>query len=127
MKKILSLLLAAVLLCGCSATPPTTIQPEPTVAPPTQPITEPPTTAPPETTEAEPEWETLRTSESTCFTVISYCCATQELQLQFRESGSWYSYFNVEPRIWDTFKNSDSKGGFYNDFIKGRYEYERLN
>lgn len=127
MRKLLALLLVALLLCGCSADPPETQPPETTAVRVTKPVTEPPTTAPQETTQPEPAWETLRTPESTCFTVISYCAATQELQVQFRESGSWYSYFDVEPEMWDNFKNADSKGGFYNDFIKGSYKCERLN
>ena len=135
MRKILALFLAALLLCGCSATPPATEPPETTAAPvtelvtepPTEPATEPPTTLPPETTQPIPVWEVLQTPESTCFTVISYCEAARELQVQFRESGVWYAYFDFEPEMWNDFKNADSKGGFFNESIKGNYEYQRLN
>jgi len=127
LRKILALFLAALLLSGCAATPVETEPPETTVAQTTVPLTEPSTCAPQETTAPGPSWETLQTPESTCFTVISYCEATQELQVQFRESGAWYAYYDFEPEMWEDFKNAYSKGGFFNDYIKGNYEYKSLN
>lgn len=73
----------------------------------------------------EPDWEIVYTPESTALSVISYCEAARELQVQFRNSGAWYIYYDVEPEVWDRFKHADSKGSFFNEFIKGYYEYER--
>lgn len=133
MRKILALFLALLLLCGCSATPPATEPPETTAAPvtelvtepPTEPATVPPTTLPPETNQPIPVWEVLQTPESTCFTVVSYCPEEALLRVQFRNSGEWYVYYDVEPELWSAFKRADSKGGFFNDFVKGFYDYAR--
>ena len=127
LRKLLALFLALLLLSGCSAVSPAAELPEDTVAPLTQPTTEPPTTAPPETTRPVPDWEILSTPNSTCFTIISYCEATMELKVQFRESGAWYVYYDVGPMTWAVFKRADSKGGYFNEYIKGNYEYKRLN
>ena len=127
MRKLLALFLAVLLLSGCAAVPVVTEPPETTVAPLTQPITEPPTTAPPETTRPAPDWEIVQTPESSAFSVISYCQEEALLRVQFRESGVWYVYYDFEPEMWDDFKNADSKGRFFNQSIKGVYEYERLN
>lgn len=71
-------------------------------------------------------WETIYTDDSTCFTVIAYCISSQELQVQFRNSGAWYSYYGVEYSTWKSFKNADSHGGYYNDYIKNDYECVKL-
>lgn len=127
LRKLLALLLAVLLLSGCAAAPAETEPPENTAAPTTVPITEPPTTAPPETSEPEPGWETVYTPQSTALSVISYCEATRELRVQFRESGAWYAYYDFEPEMWESFKAADSKGGFLNKSIKGNYDYQKLN
>lgn len=126
MRKILALLLAVLLLSGCATAPFETEPPESVATSVIMPITEPPTTAPPETSEPEPDWETVYTTESTALSVISYCEATRELRVQFRESGAWYAYYDFEPEMWNSFKNADSKGGFLNKSIKDNYEYRKL-
>ena len=69
--------------------------------------------------------EVIKTPDSTAFTVIKYHHFYSELIVQFRNSGVWYIYYDVAPETWNSFKRSDSKGGFFNEFIKGNYEYER--
>ena len=69
--------------------------------------------------------EEVETPESTAFTRIEYHHFYSELMVQFRNSGAWYIYYDVEPEVWDRFKHAESKGGFFNEFIKGYYEYER--
>lgn len=69
--------------------------------------------------------EVIETPESSAFTEISYWPFFLELSVQFRESGATYVYYDVEPETWLQFKNADSKGGFFNEFIKGQYEYDR--
>lgn len=69
--------------------------------------------------------EIVETPESSAFTQIAYCPYRQELHVQFRNSGAWYVYFNVEPETWSEFKEADSKGGFFNEYIKGQYACQK--
>lgn len=69
--------------------------------------------------------EEIETLESTAFTWIVYHHFYSELMVQFRNSGAWYIYYDVEPEVWNRFKHAESKGGFFNEFIKGCYEYDR--
>ena len=132
MRKILAWILAALMLCGCSAEKPEAVSPETTADAPTERFTSPPETSypytePPETSEPEPAWETVYTPESTALSVISYCAEIRELRVQFRESGAWYAYYDVEPEVWEAFVGASSKGRFLNASIKGKYDYKRLN
>lgn len=70
-------------------------------------------------------WEVIRTPESTAFSVISYSRENRVLRVQFRESGAWYRYYDFEPAMWERFKEADSKGGYFNQHIKGKYEYKK--
>lgn len=73
----------------------------------------------------EDYWEEIETPDSTAFIMIRYNFFRAELKVQFRNSGAWYIYYDVELEVWDRFKHADSKGSFFNEFIKGYYEYER--
>jgi len=42
------------------------------------------------------------------------------------KSGSCYSYSNVPFELFDDFLNSESKGQFFNSFIKEEFEYENF-
>ncbi len=68
--------------------------------------------------------EVVETPESTAFEEISYYHFQNTLFVVFRTSGA-YIYYDVEPEVWDQFKRADSKGGFFNEVIKGNYEYDR--
>lgn len=169
LRKILALLLVAVLLCGCSATHPATEPPETTFAPLTQPITEPPETTEPEPsrkivgylTNGDPVYEdqiyspepfyydeygarhwlvegtideyhmdvdyveVVETPESTAFTEIMYYHYHSTLIVTFRNSEATYHYYDVAPETWVAFKSAESKGGFFNEKIKGYYEYDK--
>jgi hypothetical protein len=41
-------------------------------------------------------------------------------------SGVIYDYKNVPQKIFDEMKASDSKGTYLNQYIKGRYEFEKV-
>lgn len=69
--------------------------------------------------------EEIETPESSAFTVISYRPYGSRLKVQFRNSGVCYVYYDVEPETWYQFKNAESKGSFFNESIKGYYEYDR--
>lgn len=73
----------------------------------------------------EDYWEEIETLDSAAFIMIRYNFFYTELNVKFRDSGAWYIYYDVEPEVWDRFKHADSKGSFFNESIKGYYEYER--
>lgn len=75
--------------------------------------------------ESKESWEVIRTPESTAFSVISYSREDRVLRVQFRDSGAWYRYYDFEPAMWKEFKQADSKGGYFNQHIKGQYEYKK--
>lgn len=69
--------------------------------------------------------EEIETPDSTAFTRIWYWPFHEELNVEFRNSGAWYIYYDVPVEVWHSFKNAESKGSFFNTDIKGKYEYER--
>lgn len=135
MKKyvILSIAVCVLLLSACTAPVKSTAAPEETrqseIVETTAAETAPAKEIEPvkETEQPEEErWEVLDTPESSCFTVIMYCLSDCELRVCFRESGAWYAYYDFEPEMWIDFKNADSKGGYYNEYIKGCYACDRV-
>ena len=68
--------------------------------------------------------EEIKTPESSAFTKIMYFPYYGTLSVQFRNSGVWYDYYDVPPEIWGEFKNAESKGSYFNECIKGQYEYD---
>lgn len=69
--------------------------------------------------------EVLPTPDSTAFVEIAYHHYHGTLSVVFRTSGVGYYYYNVERDIWYQFKNADSKGEFFNEYIRGFFEYDR--
>jgi hypothetical protein len=47
------------------------------------------------------------------------------LELEFR-SGALYRYFAVPPDVADALLGADSKGRYFNRYIKNRFRYQRL-
>ena len=70
----------------------------------------------------ETYWENIETPDSSALTEIAYWPYGKELRVQFRNSGAWYTYYDVPVEIWQDFKNAESKGRYYNQYIKGSYE-----
>ena len=58
--------------------------------------------------------------DSSAFDRVGYSERTHTLDVQFDNSG-WYRYTNISPSLFNEFINSESLGGFYNDYIKGQY------
>ncbi len=56
----------------------------------------------------------------------SYCKEAQVLRIVF-VSGMVYLYKGVPPSIFESFKQSGSKGIYFNQFVKNRYPFERVN
>lgn len=42
-------------------------------------------------------------------------------------SGVIYEYKNVPEEVYAAFKSSDAKGIYLNKYIKGKYEFEKVN
>lgn len=53
---------------------------------------------------------------------IEYDAASRTLFIRFI-SGEWYAYFDVPPRVRDTFQVAESKGRFFQDHIRDHYTY----
>ena len=70
----------------------------------------------------EPE---LETPDSTCFTSIGYHPFSKTLWVVFRNTGAGYHYYDVPYEVWHEFKNADSKGSYFQEAIRGYYEYDR--
>ena len=66
------------------------------------------------------------TPESSCFSEVGYDPAWEFLVVQFRDSGSVYTYSGFSKDKWDEFIAADSLGSWYNKYIKGQYECERI-
>ncbi|TET43042.1 MAG: KTSC domain-containing protein [Dehalococcoidia bacterium] len=67
-------------------------------------------------------WESV---ESTNIDMIGYDEDNSQLHVKFR-SGAEYVYNEVPPAVYQEFLDSDSKGKFLNERIKGRYNYARV-
>ncbi|HLO50088.1 MAG TPA: KTSC domain-containing protein [Kamptonema sp.] len=57
---------------------------------------------------------------------IGYDADSQTLQIEFR-SGAVYQYADVEEDTWESLRNADSTGKFFNSEIKNCYSSERLD
>lgn len=57
---------------------------------------------------------------------IDYRADRKDLIVTFCESGT-YAYHGVPRSLFEAFLESDSKGKFYNIFIKERFSFNRLS
>ena len=71
------------------------------------------------------DWK--NTYDSDCFRKIGYDDTNEILYVRFRDSGAMYRYLDVPYRVWRELKWADSKGGYYNEDIKGRYYCEKID
>ena len=51
---------------------------------------------------------------------------SQTLEIEFK-SGGIFQYFEVSENIYNTLVNSISIGKYFNQYIKGQYNYKKLN
>ncbi len=65
------------------------------------------------------------TPDSTAFAEIGYSFSQEILYVSFRNSGN-YHYYDVPQDLFNDFLHAYSKGKFYNAYIKGQYESERI-
>ena len=57
---------------------------------------------------------------STAISDIRYDAVTQQLHVTFHHGGT-YTHCGVPASVHERFLRASSKGGFYNDVLKGRY------
>lgn len=62
---------------------------------------------------------------STNIDMIGYDSENSQLHVRFR-SGSEYVYNEVPPAVYQEILDADSKGGYLNERIKGRYEFAKV-
>lgn len=58
---------------------------------------------------------------SSAISAIGYDLATKKMKIQFKE-GHTYDFCRVPEDIFKNFVNARSKGGYYNDNIRDRYQ-----
>jgi hypothetical protein len=63
---------------------------------------------------------------SSAIASVSYNRKAHKLDVQFT-SGRLYRYLGVPPHIYGEFLEADSKGRFFEEKIRGNYEYELLS
>jgi len=64
---------------------------------------------------------------STSIASIGYEAETRVLEIEFRDSGWVYRYFEVPPAEYEAFLRADSKGAYLNQTLKKRgYRYGRI-
>lgn len=63
--------------------------------------------------------------ESTTLSSAGHDAPSTVLELQFR-NGAVYQYFLVPRRLYRDLLRAQSKGGYFNQNIRGRYPYQRL-
>ncbi len=66
--------------------------------------------------------------DSSLIDSVGYDPDTSELHISFTNPKPvTYAYYIVERRIFDHFLHAQSKGRFFNDFVKGRYPYRQVS
>jgi hypothetical protein len=64
--------------------------------------------------------------ESTTLATVAYDEARELLRLEFR-SQTVYQYWDVPPRVHQALLSAPSKGGYFNQAIRGRFPYKRVS
>lgn len=65
------------------------------------------------------------TPSSDCFSRIGYDADEETLGVTFRSSEATYYYYGVPASVWRELSSAASKGGYYNEYIKGQYTCEK--
>ena len=57
---------------------------------------------------------------------VAYCRAQQLLEVIFQD-GSRYQFWHVPPERFEALLAAESKGTYFNRFIRNRYKYQQLS
>jgi lysyl-tRNA synthetase class 2 len=68
----------------------------------------------------------FRIVESSNLNQVYYDRRFHHLYIEFK-SGTTYRYTNVSYYRYHMLMNSESKGKYFNRYIKGKYDYERID
>ena len=63
--------------------------------------------------------------ESSSLRSIGYDRATATLEVEFA-SGGVYRYSDVPPEVWSAFRQSDSKGRFFQEYVRDHFAMTRV-
>lgn len=63
--------------------------------------------------------------DSTNINKVEFDTAIDELKVEFH-SGSIYVYFNVKEAVFNAMDNAQSKGKFFQQEIKNKYDYRQV-
>jgi hypothetical protein len=69
--------------------------------------------------------ETIIPKYSSSIAMIIYNRIKNALTIEFK-SGKRYRYYNVSVQKFARFKNAKSKGSYFANYIRGKYEMRRL-
>ncbi|BAZ70456.1 hypothetical protein NIES4106_52500 [Fischerella sp. NIES-4106] len=63
---------------------------------------------------------------SSMATAVGYDDNKNILQVEFH-NGAVYQYSDIDQHTWQDLQQADSIGKFFNENVKGKYQYERVN
>jgi KTSC domain len=63
--------------------------------------------------------------ESSGLVSIGFAPKARVLEIEFR-SGAIYRYLGVPPTVFEAFKKAESKGRYFAQSIRGKYEFQRV-
>lgn len=63
--------------------------------------------------------------DSSMISSIGYDPSTKILEIEFNSGAVWH-YFNFPKSLWKDFKNADSYGRFFLDYIKDEYQEAKV-
>ena len=75
----------------------------------------------------DPDDISLQSVDSSCFSKVGYDASSETLVVMFRDSGKKYAYSNFPVEEWSKFISADSLGTYFNQYIKGNYDCEKLS
>lgn len=67
-----------------------------------------------------------RAVQSSALQSIGYDAEKHILELEFKDNGGVWQYFNFKPAAYKKFVNSESLGHFFVTRIKGKYPEEKV-
>jgi hypothetical protein len=68
-----------------------------------------------------------RPVESSLIRSVGYDLASSVLEVEFVEGGRVYEYYDVPLSIYSDLMAAESKGSYFNDYIRDMYSYSQLD
>ena len=65
--------------------------------------------------------------DSSMMTSIGYSVESATLEIEFKNTGEVWQYFNVSEEVYNGLKYSDSKGRYFHQHIKNQYSESRVS